>query len=304
MVRKVAWAVKNLLVVRLARKYNGLMATRIRLPIVTGAFYPREAGRLRALVEGLLDVSPGLPGRPLPDPVGLISPHAGYPYSGTTAALGFRRVAALGVPDLVIVLGASHTGLGPPIALDDHEGWETPLGALPVDGEAVTQLCTGGLPIDGAPFLQEHSIEVQLPFIQVLWPDSVSIVPICVQPGSLEELSAAARAISEHVAGRSALILASSDFTHYESEETARRLDQGALDYILARDAEGFLSHVRANRLTICGAGAITILMLACARLGLGFAELTHYTTSGKTTGDFSAVVGYASVLFSGGKHD
>ncbi|MBU0595810.1 AmmeMemoRadiSam system protein B [Candidatus Bipolaricaulota bacterium] len=304
MVRKPAWAIKILLVDRLVRKYNAYMAMRIRHPIVAGAFYPREVGRLRQLVAELLDVPPDLRGGPLRAPVGLISPHAGYPYSGATAAVGFRQVAALGAPDLAIVLGASHTGLGPAIALDDHEAWETPLGVLPVDGQAVSRLCGGGLSIDGAPFLREHSIEVQLPFIQGLWPEGVSIVPICVHPGPLGELSTAARAIAELVSDRSALILASSDFTHYESAETATRLDRRALEYIVAMDAEAFLNHVKASRLTICGAGAITLLMLACVQLGLGTAELIQYTTSGETTGDFSSVVGYASVLFSGGNHD
>jgi len=280
------------------------MGTHIRHPVVAGAFYPREADRLRESIGGLLGASPNSSASPPDGPIGLISPHAGYPYSGATAALGFRRVAALGAPDSVVILGASHTGLGPVAALDDHDAWETPLGVMTVDGEAVAQLVDSGMTIDGAPFVQEHSIEVQLPFIQMLWPQGVSIVPICVQPGPLEELAAAAAAIAGYVSGRSSLIVASSDFTHYESEQTARRLDQGALDFILAADAKGFLSHVKANRLTICGAGAITVLMLTCAQLGLGDPELIQYTTSGEATGDFSAVVGYASVLFSGGNHD
>jgi len=279
------------------------MATRIRRPIVAGAFYPRDAGSLQRLADELLgDRSAG--GAPLVGPVGLVSPHAGYPYSGRTAAAGFRSVAEIGTPSTVVVLGANHTGLGPAVALDDHDAWETPLGALRVDREAIDRLADGGLAVDEAAFAREHSIEVQLPFIQRVWPGSVTIVPICVQSSAFEALIPAVDGIAALVEDRSALLLASSDFTHYEPGEIAKRLDRGALDRILARNPAGFLEQVRAEGLTICGAGAIAILMAVSDRLGLDQTELIHYTTSGEVTGDQDSVVGYASVLFSGGSND
>ena len=279
------------------------MATRIRHPIVAGAFYPRDAETLRELVGELLE-DPSATTEQLRRSVGLISPHAGYPYSGRTAAAGFCRVAGIGTPTTVIVLGANHTGLGPAVALDAHDAWETPLGRLIVDREAIGQLTDDGMATDTTAFAREHSIEVQLPFIQRLWPESTTIVPICVRSVSFEALTPAVEGIANLLEDRPALLVASSDFTHYEPADVAKRLDRGALDRILARDPAAFLEHVRAEGLTICGDGAIAVLMGVCDRLDLGQTELIHYTTSGEATGDEESVVGYASVLFSGGSDD
>lgn len=285
-------------------KYNTCMGTRIRRPIVAGAFYPGEPSELERMARRLLGDTAHTDARPFSSPVGLIAPHAGYVYSGETAAVGLRAVAELGTPETVVLLGASHTGYGSAVALDDHDRWETPIGGLPVDRDSVSRLAAAGIPVEAMPFAQEHSIEVQLPLIQVLWPEGVRIVPICVQSGSYETLARAADAIADIAASRPILLLASSDFTHYESQDDAVRLDRKALDLILACDVEAFLHLVRDEGLTICGAAAIAILMTIANRLRLADARLIHYATSGDVTGDHESVVGYASVLFSGGEHD
>ena len=285
-------------------KYNASMGTRIRRPIVAGAFYPGEPSELKRMARRLLGDTGRGDARRLSSPVALIAPHAGYVYSGEMAAAGLREVAKLGAPETVILLGASHTGYGSAIALDDHDQWETPLGSLPVDRVSVSRLADAGLSVETMPFVQEHSIEVQLPLIQTLWPEGVAIVPICVQSTSHGTLAHAADAIADLAASRPILLLASSDFTHYEPQEEAVRLDRKALDLILARDVDAFLALVQDEGLTICGAAAIAILMTIAYRLRLADARLIHYATSGDVTGDRESVVGYASVLFSGGEHD
>jgi len=273
------------------------MANRIRQPVVAGAFYPGQPGALSESVIALLEnttISPDA----LPGSVGLVLPHAGYPYSGSTAACGLRHVAIRGRPETIVLLGANHSGLGAAVAVDRHNGWATPLGTVDVDLDLVDALTAAGLSIDEAPHAREHSLEVQLPFLQTLWPETPPIVPICVQSARHGELASAGAAIARAVADRSALIVASSDFTHYRPDAEARRIDRAAIGMILSNDGPGFLARCRDERLTICGAGAIATLMAATQHLGLDDVQLVGYSTSGEATGDFHAVVGYAAVLF------
>jgi len=275
------------------------MKTGIREPIVAGAFYPARREELASVVTSLFSEEIDRRCVPLPDPCGLIVPHAGYPYSGPTAAAAFRFAAAQGRPEVVILLGANHSGFGGPVALDDHAAWRTPLGDMPIDHELVEKLARGGMAIDRSAFLREHSIEVQLPFLQVLWGSTVPILPICIQSADLASLTVAAEAVAGTLrAVGSPLLVASSDFTHYEPDPVARRLDHAALEPILALDAVRFLRLCVEERLSICGAGAIAILMLVARELGMVETTLVHYATSGDTTGDRAAVVGYAAVSF------
>ncbi len=279
-----------------ARGLQWDMADGVREPLVAGSFYPAHAGRLRDLIDGF---SPGVQIRDLPlsSPVGLIAPHAGYVFSGGVAAQGFAAVASRGKPDVVVLLGANHTGLGPSIALAPHSAWRTPLGEARVDGDLVAVLVRRGLPMAEAPFLREHSIEVQIPFVQVLWGVGCAIVPICVAPGSLSRLREAAETLVASMGERRALLVASSDFTHYESDQVARSRDRRALQEILALDVHGFHARCREEGLSICGTGAIEMLMYCAHRLSLDHVEQVAYATSGDMTGDTASVVGYAAVL-------
>jgi len=283
--------------------YNAVMTRDIREPIVAGAFYPEEAASLRAMLAAV-GTPVECPGKPLDQPVGLVAPHAGYAYSGRTAAMGFGRAAALGIPGTVLVLGANHTGIGTSVVLDDHDGWATPLGIVPVDRTSVEELASAGLVVDRAAFAREHSVEVQLPFIQTFWGGKVPIVPVSVQMDSVNALHSAAEAFLALSAVRPTLVVASSDFTHYEPESVARAKDLAAIELILSMASEPFLRHVATERPTICGTGAIALLMMICSAMGCNGTELVHYTTSAESTGDRSAVVGYASILLFGGDHD
>jgi AmmeMemoRadiSam system protein B len=274
------------------------MDTSARAPIVAGTFYPANADVLRASIEAFFESGIPDPGRRLAKTAGLIAPHAGYPYSGAVAAAGYGAVAERGRPDVVVLLGANHSGLGAPMSLSSHTSWETPLGRSPVEGHIVTWLVGAGLPMADAAFAREHSIEVQLPFIQAVWDTDLPIVPICVMSAPRASLRETVEAIATAIGETRALIVASSDFTHYETDETARELDRLALEPIIGMDADAFDRICRDRGLSICGAGAIEVLLDLCRRLGIERGELLQYATSGDTTGDRTAVVGYASVLF------
>lgn len=281
-------------------RYNRPMDDTVRAPIVAGAFYPGDPAVLRATVESFFQEDAARPDRKLGSSVGLIAPHAGYPYSGAVAGAGYDRVGALGRPEAVVFLGANHTGIGMPLSLSGFAAWETPLGRSPIDVATVARLAKSGIPLSDAAFAREHSVEVQLPFVQSIWGIDLPIVPLCVASMPRVVAEETAETIVAAVDGRSVLVVASSDFTHYEPDAAARELDRSALEPIRALDGEGFDRVYRERRLSICGAGAILTLLGICRRLGLTKGELVRYATSGDMTGDRSAVVGYASVLFTG----
>ena len=273
------------------------MNDRVRFPIVAGAFYPSRPEQLHRQIDGFLaDEMPRVQ-ELLASSIGLIVPHAGYVYSGGVAAAGFQEVASNGRPEVVVILGASHTGIGPWFSLSPHATWTTPLGRSSVDAEVMSHLVSAGFQQEAASFAREHSIEVQLPFIQHLWGPETPIVPICISPAPLDQIQKASTALMQALGDRKALIIASSDFTHYQPDDVVRSLDNGALDRILAMDIPGFHRLCLDERLTICGIGAIELLMTAVTQMELTAAHVVAYATSGDVTGDRTSVVGYASVL-------
>ncbi|MCX6093991.1 MAG: AmmeMemoRadiSam system protein B [Candidatus Bipolaricaulota bacterium] len=275
------------------------MQGHVRMPVVAGTFYPGDPDVLRSTVSRLLGEGPAV--QAAHGSMGLVVPHAGYLYSGRVSGATFRRASGCGRPEVVILLGASHTGLGPTFSLSDAAAWRTPLGDVQLDREAIGALAAAGMRIYEPAFHREHSVEVQLPFLQVLWDDPVPIVPICVQPGPLEELAAAGATLLEATRGRVTWVVASSDFTHYEADSVARERDRVALDPILAVDAARFYRVCAENGFSICGVGAITTLLALASRKGWRESALVAYETSGDSTGDRAAVVGYAGVTLAQG---
>lgn len=271
-----------------------------RRPCVAGTFYPAAPGRLVGEIEGYLGGSRdalGPPGPRLSGPVGLILPHAGYPYCGAVAAAGYRALWRAGRPEAVIILGTNHTGLGGPLVVGEPGEWDTPLGPLPVDEGLARGVAEAlGAPQADSPFLEEHSVEVQLPFLRYLFGE-LRFVPVVVQHLAADVAARAGEALAEVVRGRGVGLIASSDFTHYESDGVAREKDREALDRILALDLLGFLEVVASLGITICGVGAIAILLSASLALGLSDAQLLSYHTSGEVVGMREQVVGYAAVL-------
>jgi hypothetical protein len=264
----------------------------VRPPAVAGQFYPGTRGSLLAVLDRCMSA------RVEPAKVlGLVVPHAGYLYSGATAGATYARAV---IPDRVAVLSPNHTGIGRPMAVWAKGSWETPLGAADVDEElagALLRRCPDAA-ADQMAHLREHSLEVQLPFIQRRNP-AAKILPITLGTHEEHRLRALGEALAEVIsqAGRPALVVASSDMTHYESAAAARQKDELALARILALDPSGLLGTVRKHGITMCGAAPVAAMLWAAKALGARKCELVEYTHSGAVTGDDSQVVGYAGLI-------
>jgi len=262
-----------------------------RSPAVAGHFYPDDADRLRR------DVSSYMPACERASAVGIVSPHAGYVFSGGIAGETFAHVL---VPETVILLGPNHYGLGTPLALWQGEGWETPLGRVAIQQQAsrrLLELCPR-LAVDTRAHQREHSLEVQVPFIQVANPQA-SLVPIAIGGTPLGALQELGEALAQVVlaAEAPALIVASSDMTHFESAESAKRKDSLALACVERLDPEGLFRTVRDQQISMCGVLPVVTLLFAARQLGASSAELVRYGNSGEKTGDYADVVGYAGVV-------
>ena len=280
----------------------------IRPAAVAGAFYEASPHNLRRHIQELLaarwkktiidtlgaDADPGAA-------VGAIVPHAGYLYSGPVAG---RVYARLDLPPCVVILCPNHTGRGAPAALDPSDAWNTPLGDVPVNRRLADRLAelAPSLVRDGRAHEREHSLEVQLPFLQVGRPD-VEIVPVCLGAQDLSLCAEIGGALArlrkeEKAAGRTPpLILASSDMNHYESRAAGRRKDDMALARVESVDPEGLFSTVLAESISMCGFLPATALLFAARDAGVEAARVVARSDSGEETGDTSSVVGYAGVL-------
>ena len=271
---------------------------------LAGRWYPLAPAELAESVRGLLAAG----GPPRSGVVAVVVPHAAYQYSGPTAAQGFAAAGA-GV-DRAIVLAPSHFAHFRGAAVLPMSGYRTPLGVVPIDAEATAALAR--VPLvrpNPAVFMREHALEIQLPLLQGLAPEC-ALVPLLV--GSLEPGDAAALATAlRSLLVPGTLLVASSDLTHYGRRfdylpvpatdapsvaAAVRRLDDGALDRIVARDADGFVAYVEQSGATICGRSPIEVLLRALPDGARG--ERLAYTTSLEVTGDYEHTVSYAAVAF------
>jgi len=265
-----------------------------RQPAVAGQFYSGSEEKLRA------DLSQLIPDNSSPISVkGIISPHAGYIYSGAIAGQLFGRV---NIPGTVLIIGPNHRGAGEAAALYPDGEWLSPLGGTVINSRLNALLLQHGpyLRSDIIAHQNEHSLEVQLPFLQYLRPD-VSISAICIGHGDYAPLRDIGHGIAAAIRefGEDVLIVASSDMTHYESADSARRKDEMALERALALDGKGMLEVCRSQKITMCGVVPATVMIVAAIQLGASKAELVAYGTSGDVTGDNRQVVGYAAMMVS-----
>ena len=280
---------------------------KIRKPCVADAFY---AGTKSKLTEQIIECfthrfGPGQVPKPVDHGprkiVGIVSPHAGYVYSGPVAANGFGKLATDGMPEVFVILGPNHTGYGSGVSIMTEGSWETPLGVTAIDSVLAKQIqkASSIIDIDEQAHAFEHSIEVQLPFIQFLYKDAAKLVPICMMMQDLRTSREIAKTIVEQSHGKDLLIIASSDFTHYEPHDAALKKDGTAIEAITRLD-DGALNELgESSKVTMCGYGPITTLIAAAKLIGGVRAELLVHKTSGDITGDKSAVVGYSSLVFS-----
>jgi len=278
---------------------------KIRLPSQAGAFYAGKAESLKRQIEEcfLHELGPGKIPTVVKGPrriIGLICPHAGYMYSGPVAAHAYYNLALDGKPDIVVLFGPNHTGYGSALAIMNEGFWRTPLGDVEVDSETANKIVKEAriVDVDDSAHRHEHSIEVQLPFLQYLFGSEFKIVPICFLMQDLPSARDVGQAVARVLSGKNALIIASSDMTHYEPQKSAEKKDRLALQAVEAMDEERFYSVIEEHRITACGYGPIMALITASKVLGAKEAKLLCYRTSGDVIGDYSAVVGYAAVQF------
>jgi AmmeMemoRadiSam system protein B len=263
-----------------------------RHAVVAGSFYPGSADELTGMIEKFIgsDTQKN-------DCVAVVSPHAGYIYSGRVAGATFSKV---NVPGRVIVLAPNHTGIGRMVSLYPGEAWHTPLGRVAVDMDLNSLLLQGCdfLDEDEQAHTREHSAEVQVPFLQHLRPDlKISVIVIATQDFDMLSTLGMAVAGAVRSAGEKVLIVASSDMTHFESQEVAGEQDRLAISKIEAMDPKGLLDTVISNGITMCGVASVTTMLVAAKELGAKSAKLVMYETSGDVTGDTSSVVGYAGMI-------
>ena len=263
----------------------------IRKPSVAGMFYPGDRQTLQAELDRLIKMS-DTPKKVM----GLVSPHAGYVYSGGCAGRGFGLIE---IPDSVIIIGVNHRGSGESFAVDGHDSWNTPLGDCPLDELLRSKLVEKSdvFTVDNLAGLEEHSLEVQVPFIQALNPRA-RILPVTVSSMDMGRLLQAGREIGQLVKEQPpVLMVASTDMSHYIDAETADMEDHKAIDKITGLDPEGLFEVVMERRISMCGVSPTVIMLKAALEAGASQAEIVEYTHSGKVSGDYNQVVAYLSMI-------
>lgn len=260
-----------------------------REPAVAGRFYAAEPSTLRRDLDRFLAGG----GEKLAAK-GVVAPHAGYVYSGAIAGAVYARVD---VPPRVLVLGPNHTGMGRPAALWPDGAWRLPTGEVPVDAELTEALAAAPLvERDRGAHLREHALEVQVPFLARARP-GVSIAALCLGHLGYRHCEAIGKAVARAAAAAGALVVASSDMSHYIPAEEAREKDHLAIERILALDPRGLYDVVHAQEISMCGIIPATVMLVAALELGATRAELVRYGNSGEVNGDLRQVVGYAGLI-------
>jgi AmmeMemoRadiSam system protein B len=273
---------------------------KIRKPAVAGMFY---AGNARELEEQIgwcykHELGPGtIPRVNSKGPreiVAIVVPHAGYYYSGPVAAHAYKELANDGVFDTAVILGPNHTGYGYPVSLWTGGGWSTPLGEVQVNKELARRLLGDVIKADETAHIHEHSIEVQLPWLQYLY-GKVKIVPITMLAQDIETARIVGKSIGQ--AGDNLIVIASTDLTHYEPHSVAMEKDSSVIEAIIALDEEELYERCERLGCTMCGYGPVAAAIVASREMKGKTASLLKYATSGDTGGDFSRVVGYGSIV-------
>jgi AmmeMemoRadiSam system protein B len=275
----------------------------VRAPAVSGRFYPKDPVELRAVVATLLaDARHTVRASEHPT-IGIMVPHAGYIYSGPTAARAFARAD---VPGLVVILAPNHTGVckaATGISLWEAGAFRTPLGDVAIDeaaARALREMSHGAVEVDHDAHRAEHAIEVELPFLQFLRAD-VRIVPIVLAWDAWERARALAAVLVSFVqtVGEPVLLLASSDLNHYEPARITEEKDATILDAVSRLDGEELLARCKRERVSMCGRAPAAVVLSAARALGASHADVVDYRHSGWVSGDNARVVGYAGVVIS-----
>jgi len=273
---------------------------KIRKPAVAGMFYAGTARELAEQIEWCYkhELGPGtiprVNSKGLREIVAIVVPHAGYYYSGPVAAHAYKELAEDGIFDTAVILGPNHTGYGYPVSLWTGASWNTPLGEVEINKKLARRLLGDVIKADETAHLYEHSVEVQLPWLQHLY-KNVKIVPITMLAQDIETARIVGKTIAQ--AGDNLIIIASSDFTHYEPHSVAMEIDSSVIEAIVALDEEELYKRCERLDCTMCGYGPVAAAIVAAKEMKAQKASLLKYATSGDTSGDFSRVVGYGSIV-------
>ncbi len=268
----------------------------LRLPAVAGRFYPSHPAELTALIRTYIGTDPS---RPLIPVRACLVPHAGYVYSGHVAGAVLARIA---LPGKIIILGVRHSPRGEPAAILSSGAWRTPLGDARID-EALAEALKKACPLlreDSVAHGTEHSLEVQLPFLQVL-ARNFTFVPVALGTVRFESLVSVGEAIGRVLEStkESVLLLTTSDLNHYEDDATTRIKDRKAIEQLLALNPRGLYDTCSDEDISMCGLGPAAAMLTALNAIGVRKPELVKYATSADMCGDRNAVVGYAGMIFS-----
>jgi len=273
-----------------------MQAPDVRRPAVAGRFYPSNPEVLARDIEEYVHAEDAAP---FANALGCLVPHAGYMYSGHVAGAVYRRLPAR---SSYIILAPNHFGRGAPLAIMSNGAWLTPLGAAPIDHALARSLAHAChlLVEDAQAHAGEHSLEVQLPFLQHLVKE-FSFVPVSIGVGGYAALESLGRGVAQVVrqAEKPVLIVASSDMNHYEPDDVTRIKDRKAIDPILALDPKELYEVIRREDISMCGYGPAVAMLTAAKELGATRAQLVKYATSADTSGDRTTVVGYAGIVVS-----
>jgi AmmeMemoRadiSam system protein B len=272
---------------------------------IAGRWYPRQAGALRESIDAYLEAARPAEVGSAEAVVGLLVPHAGHVYSGAVAANAFRAVQGAPV-EVVALVCPSHFHADGPVITTAHDGYVTPLGTVPVDRVAVEQLRSElaaalGLPPERALVEirddQEHAIEIELPFLQRALAAEFRLLPVMLRDQGQAQARALGEALARTLRGQKALIVASSDLSHYFPQSQAIQLDAEMLRQVEAFDPDGVLAAQAEGRGQACGPGVIASVLWAARALGATQARVVRRATSGDVSGDFDQVVGYGAAV-------
>ena len=266
----------------------------MRVPSVAGYFYPSQRRELEKMLNSFFEKAREEV-KEREDAIGIVAPHAGYIYSGLTAAYAYSSLPSISKPTIVII-GPNHTGYGSEVSVYPSGKWKTPLGEIEVDeyfADELTRNCKI-VEEDEAAHIYEHSIEVQLPFLQFIYGNNFKIVPICLLNQSLEVAECLSNALLK--IKKDFIVVASSDLNHYENHELTQRKDAELIKTIVSLDLKKFYNTLENLNVSACGYGAIATLMNLTKKLG-GKIELIKHSTSGEISGDYSSVVGYCALV-------
>lgn len=274
---------------------------RVRTPAVAGMFYPKEKNELKESIHDCIvhEYGVGESKMEFGKVYGVVCPHAGYMYSGPVASHSFQSISNQDF-ELAIIVGPNHWGIGCGVATMKDAVWQTPLGDVEVDSESAQQIheISKLVEIDFFSHIKDHSIEVQVPMLQELYKKPFKILPIILNDQEHEFAVEIGSAVAKLAQKKKSIIIASSDFTHYEENSFAHSQDRALIEPILDLDVERFYKVLNDRRVTACGYGAIASAMVACKELGAKQGKLLKYATSGDIAGDKRSVVGYASIVF------